>query len=519
MDSDIQNADRFLSAVQPSLDNKRNNMPDGMQDKLEYFPINLRVGGRAIAVCGATEDSLAKVRLLLKTAAQITVYHDGSDEDAAYHTFLGLAAEQKIELVLGEPSDKNLAQAVMGYIGYEQAERRQALRARFVAAGTAVCLIDDKAASDFITPAIIDRAPITIAIGSEGLAPVMVRRLKSQIEKILPVSVGPLARLAGGLREAASSLPKGAVRRRFWTEIFEKIGPKILSKYSAEQQPQALRTQADKLINDLHAAPAGTPFVTFVSAGPGHAGMLTRDGEAALHQADIVLHDRLVSPSVLELCRREARFIDVGKKGFGPAITQSDINQHLIEAAKTGQNVVRLKGGDAGLFGRLDEETGALHAHNIGFVILPGVTSAAAMAAQMGISLSQRGRNRRVSFCTGYQLGGYADQDWRQLAEKGAVTAIYMGRKAASFVQGRLLMFGAAEDMPVTIASSVGCPQARWTPTNLANMTQTLSQHDKEAPLLILLGLHPHESVVMQTCDDDASSEFLSRATLSAGAR
>ena len=162
MDSDIQNADRFLSAVQPSLDNKRynvpNNMPDGMQDKLEYFPINLRVGGRAIAVCGATEDSLAKVRLLLKTAAQITVYHDGSDEDAAYHTFLGLAAEQKIELVLGEPSDKNLAQAVMGYIGYEQAERRQALRARFVAACTAVCLIDDKAASDFITPAIIDRA-------------------------------------------------------------------------------------------------------------------------------------------------------------------------------------------------------------------------------------------------------------------------------------------------------------------------------------------------------------------------
>ena len=113
MDSDIQNADRFLSAVQPSLDNKRNNMPDGMQDKLEYFPINLRVGGRAIAVCGATEDSLAKVRLLLKTAAQITVYHDGSDEDAAYHTFLGLADEQKIELVLGEPSDKNLAQAVM----------------------------------------------------------------------------------------------------------------------------------------------------------------------------------------------------------------------------------------------------------------------------------------------------------------------------------------------------------------------------------------------------------------------
>ena len=141
------------------------------------------------------------------------------------------------------------------------------------------------------------------------------------------------------------------------------------------------------------------------------------------------------------------------------------------------------------------------------------------MAAQMGISLGQRGRNRRVSFCTGYQLGGYAEQDWRQLAEKGAVTAIYMGRKAASFVQGRLLMFGAAEDMPVTIASSVGCPQARWTATNLANMTQSISQHDESAPVLILLGLHPHESAAIQNCEYEASSEFLTQATLSAGAR
>lgn len=490
-----------------------------MHDKLEYFPVHLRVAGRAILVCGATEDSLAKVRLLLKTAAQITVYYDAANTDAAYQTFLGLAAEQKIKLVQGEPSDQSLAQAVMGYIGYEQAERRQALRACFVAAGTPVCLIDDKAASDFITPAIIDRAPITIAIGSEGLAPIMVRRLKSRIEKIVPLSVGPLTRLAGGLREVASNLPKGAVRRRFWTEIFENIGPNILSRYPAEDQPHALRTQADKLINEVQTAPASLPFVTFVSAGPGHAGMLTRDGEAALHQADIIFHDRLVSPSVLELCRREARFIDVGKKGFGPAVRQSDIHQHLIEAARTGHHVVRLKGGDAGLFGRLDEEIAALHAHNIGFAILPGVTSAAAMAAQIGVSLSQRGRNRRVSFCTGYQLDGYADQDWRQLAEKGAVTAIYMGRKAASFVQGRLLIFGAAKDMPVTIASSIGYRHAKWTPTNLANMTQTLSQHDKEAPLLILLGLHPHQSAVMQTCEDDASSEFLSKPTLSAGAR
>jgi len=163
--------------------------------------------------------------------------------------------------------------------------------------------------------------------------------------------------------------------------------------------------------------------------------------------------------------------------------------------------VVRLKGGDAGLFGRLDEEIAALQERGIGFAVVPGVTTASAMAARMGVSLSQRGRNRRVSFCTGYQLGGYAEQDWRQLAEKGAVTAIYMGRKAAGFIQARLLMFGADENMPVTLASAIGWENARLSATRLSGLCHALEEYSDGAPLLILLGLHPHECAQIPLCD------------------
>ncbi len=467
------------------------------ENKLAYFPLYLGVAGQPVIICGASKDSLAKIRLLLKTSAKITVYD--TEFGAEY---LRLATIKAIRLETNEPASDAIKAAVFGYIGYEDIQMRRRIRAQFVAAGTPVCLIDDKDNSDFITPAIIDRAPVTIAIGSEGFAPVLVRHLKARIEAIVPLSAGRLARLAGGLRGLATSLSQGAARRQFWTEIFDRIGPDILQNMPPEKQGNALYQAAKDHIEMVQDTNISCPdFVTFVSAGPGDAGMITRDGQVVLHDADIILHDRLVHPSVLELCRREAEFIDVGKRGFGASMPQSSIHDQLITAARTGKKVVRLKGEDAGLFGRLDEEIAALQERGIGFAVVPGVTTASAMAARMGVSLSQRGRNRRVSFCTGYQLGGYAEQDWRQLAEKGAVTAIYMGRKAAGFIQARLLMFGADENMPVTLASAIGWENARLSATRLGGLCHALEEYSDGAPLLILLGLHPHECAQIPLCD------------------
>ncbi len=289
--------------------------------------------------------------------------------------------------------------------------------------------------------------------------------------------------------------------------MIEQEAPEILRRFNGANQLEKLQDRAKNLISRLqdqskdNMISAAIQPVFFVSAGAGDAGMLTCDGAAVLHDADVVLHDRLVSQSVLDLCRREAIFINVGKTGFGSAMQQDKINQILVEQAKGGQKIVRLKGGDAGLFGRLDEEIAALDQHDIHFRIIAGVTTASAMAAEMGVSLTQRARNRQVSFITGYQLGGFAEHDWRQLACPDMVTAIYMGRRACAYVQGRLMMFGADPQMPVTIAQNVGTKKALYCASTLGRLSVDLGRFEQDGPVLILFNLKPHKSFEQRQID------------------
>ena len=214
----------------------------------------------------------------------------------------------------------------------------------------------------------------------------------------------------------------------------------------------------------------------------------------ALDDADVVLHDRLVPAPILELCRREAILIETGKQGFGPGWSQADINSLLIEKAGEGQKVVRLKSGDAGLFGRLDEEIAALDTAGLYYEVVPGVTAAAAAAAAMGVSLTRRGRNSTLTMVTGYDVKGYAEHDWKNLTRNGAVTAIYMGIRALPFIQGRLLMHGATGDMPVTLAGQVGHPGEQIIATSLGRMIEDARAENLRGPVIIMLGLHPHQA-------------------------
>ncbi len=461
--------------------------------RLSYFPLQLHVAGKPVIVCGSTADSLAKVRLLLKSRAVLQVFDDSFSPE-----FLRLAAEGQVTLKTGLPGAGDISAAVFGYIGYADKRRRDQALALFQRGAKLVCVIDDKERSDFITPAIIDRAPLTVAIGSEGQGPVLVRRIKAMIERLLPSEAGRLLQLAGAERTLAARLPKGRVRRRFWTQMFDQLGPAILRGTPTHKQPAAFAAAAQKLVRDLleQTHSASLP-VCFVSAGPGDAGHLTRAAEAALHDADVIIHDRLVAPSVLELCRREANFINVGKTGFGASFKQEAINDLLVAEAKKGRQVVRLKGGDACLFGRLDEEIQALDEAQLPFRIIPGVTAASALAAEMGVSLSQRGRNRQVSFITGYQLGGYAEHEWRHLASGNVVTAIYMGRRAAAYLQGRLLMFGGDRQMPVTLAADVASPACTVIPSDLGRFADDLESLRAGGPVVIILGLHPHKAAAL----------------------
>ncbi|MBI6628902.1 uroporphyrinogen-III C-methyltransferase [Pontibaca salina] len=247
--------------------------------------------------------------------------------------------------------------------------------------------------------------------------------------------------------------------------------------------------------------PNTTPFETveFVGAGPGDPDLLTVGALRALQGAGIILHDRLIPQAILALAGPDAQLIDVGKAGFGPSTPQERINDLIVHHATQGARVVRLKAGDTTLFARLDEEVAACDAANIPWRILPGITSAAAAAAALGQSQTSRGRNSSVRYLTGHDVKGFADHDWAALARPGSVAAIYMGKSAARFVQGRLLMHGADPATPVSVIENASRPDQRVLAVTLATLPAILAAADLDGPALIWLGLPPRAAALSHT--------------------
>jgi uroporphyrin-III C-methyltransferase len=240
-------------------------------------------------------------------------------------------------------------------------------------------------------------------------------------------------------------------------------------------------------MTDMPAFAAAPVAVTFVGAGPGAAAHLTLAAFRALQDCDVVIHDRLVGAEILALVPAHVTRIDVGKEGFGPSTPQATINAVLVAQAITGARVVRLKGGDCGIFGRLDDEIEALEAAGISFRILPGLTAAAVAAATIGQSLTRRGRNAALRIVTGHDMEGFAEQDWRGIARPGEVVAIYMGKRSARFIQGRLMMHGADAATPVTLIENVSRPDERIVSATLATLPDAVAALD--GPAVILYGL------------------------------
>lgn len=238
----------------------------------------------------------------------------------------------------------------------------------------------------------------------------------------------------------------------------------------------------------------GTGNVDFVGAGPGDPELLTLKALKAFARADVVLHDRLISTEVLELAGKSAVLVDVGKAGFGPSWKQEDIDALLVDHALKGQRVVRLKSGDPTVFGRLDEEIEAVEAAGITWQIVPGITAASAAVAGIGQSLTRRGRNSSVLILTGHDMKGFADHDWTALARAGSVAAIYMGKKSARFIQGRLIMHGADRDTPVTLVENASRPDQRILATNLDQLPNDLAAAEMDGPALTFYGLAPRQA-------------------------
>ncbi len=448
---------------------------------MKHFPIYVSVAAQRIVLSGGGDAALAKLRLLMKTEAHLHVFAPKFAPEIQAWSDKGLLTLTSRPLAHGDISG-----AVLFYAADENAieDARTAAIAR--AEGAMVNVVDNLEESQFITPAIVDRDPVTIAIGTEGAAPVLARALKADLEARLSPRLGLLARIGKKFRKAADALPMGRQRRDFWADYYFTSGPR-----AATTGEPAIQDALDELLHTHLNTEKRAGHVAFVGAGPGDPELLTLKARKALDEADVVIYDRLISPEILELARREATMLDVGKEAYGPSTPQETINNLIVEHARTGAQVVRLKSGDATVFGRLDEEIDACDDAAVTWHVVPGITAASAAVASIGQSLTKRGRNTTVRFMTGHDMQGFADQDWRTLAQPGQVAAIYMGKKAARFIQGRLIMHGADPSTPVTVIENASRQNQRVISTTLSSLPADLAEANATGPALTFYGLSP----------------------------
>ncbi|MDB4558903.1 siroheme synthase CysG [Amylibacter sp.] len=453
---------------------------------MKHFPIFVNLVGQRVLVAGVGETAVAKLRLILKTEADVHVF--GSDPASA---IVAWADAGQITLHAGDlrAGDAYGARLVYAAQDDEVLDARVAEIGR--AAGALVNIVDNLADSMFITPAIVDRDPVTVAIGTEGAAPVLARHIKRQVEEALPPSLGLLARIGHSFRGAVDVLPMGRKRRDFWSKFYFERGPLALARGGEA----AVQAELDALLAASIAAKRSAGRVDLVGAGPGDPELLTLKARKLLHEADVVIHDQLVTGEILELARREAIVVETGKRGFGESWKQDDINDLMVSHAAQGHHVVRLKSGDPAMFARMDEEMDALDAAGVDWAIVPGITAASAAAANTRVSLTRRGRNSALKFLTAHDVDGFADQEWRDLAKPSAVAAIYMGKKAAAFLRGRLLMFGATGDVPVTVVENASRADQRILQATLMTLPEVLAASDVTGPAVLLLGLAPRAAV------------------------
>jgi uroporphyrin-III C-methyltransferase/precorrin-2 dehydrogenase/sirohydrochlorin ferrochelatase len=446
---------------------------------VDYLPLFLRLSGERVVVVGAGAIAARKVALLRRAGAAVHV--------VALHAGAEIAAQAErgeLTLTLAPFRGPHLRGARLVIAATDDrhvnAEVARAARRRRIA----VNVVDDAALSDAIVPAIVDRSPLLVAIGSGGQAPALASEVRSRLEAWLEPSLGRLAALLGRFKQRLRArFADAGARRRFVNELARGPVAHALSN-GHELAAEALLRAA--LREATPAAARGR--VLLVGAGPGDPGLLTLRALRALHDADVVLYDRLVSPEVLALGRRDAEYVAVGKRHGEADATQARILELMRAHARAGRTVVRLKGGDPLLFARAEEELAALRADGIAFEIVPGISAAFAAAAYAGIPLTARDGADGVQLVTAAHCAGRAAPDWSALARSGQTLVFYMGIATLPAIAAGLQAHGRAPDTPVALVERASLPDQRVLIATLATVAAAARAHAIAAPALAIVG-------------------------------
>ena len=422
---------------------------------MRYFPIFMDLQGQHALVLGCGEAAERKAEALSRCGAKVT--------QAA--TFTPALLDGCAIAIGAEADDRDL----------------QALVAEASQRGIPVNVVDRPALCSFITPAVVDRAPIMVAVSSGGTAPVLARLIRARIEALVPPALGRLAAIADEFKtEIRRALPDTALRRR----VLERaLGGRVADLVAMGDEDGARHEMARQIADG--APPSG--IVYLVGAGPGAADLLTVRAHRLLGEADVIVHDRLVGQDVLDMARRDAERIYVGKARANHCLPQEGINDPLVRLAREGRKVVRLKGGDPFIFGRGGEEAEALAAAGVAFEVVPGVTAALACAAQAGIPLTHRDATRTVTFATGHTKDGRLELDFAQLA-RGGTLAVYMGIVTLPLLRDGLLAAGLDPATPAALIERGGTRAQRLLKGTLDTLVRDASGWSTGGPTLVMIG-------------------------------
>jgi len=445
---------------------------------MDYLPLFHKLQGGRVLVVGGGEIALRKARLLADAGAALRVVAPEVDGQLA-----ALAREGGGEVLVRGYQASDLDGCRLVIAATDDSALNAQVSAEAQARSLPVNVVDAPALCTVIFPAIVDRSPLVVAVSSGGDAPVLARLIRAKLEAWIPSAYGELAGLAARFRERVKALyPDVNQRRGFWETVFQ--GP------IAERQLAGQGAEAERL---LQAMVDGAPVqqggeVYLVGAGPGDPDLLTFRALRLMQQADVVLYDRLVAPAIIEMCRRDAERIYVGKRRADHAVPQDKINRLLVDLARQGKRVLRLKGGDPFIFGRGGEEIEELADEGIPFQVVPGITAASGCSAYGGIPLTHRDYAQSVRFVTGHLKDGTSNLPWNDLVAPAQTLVFYMGLVGLPTICAELIRHGRAASTPAALVQQGTTRNQRVFTGTLADLPALVARHEVHAPTLVIVG-------------------------------
>ncbi|MEO1014701.1 MAG: siroheme synthase CysG [Pseudomonadota bacterium] len=443
------------------------------------FPAFHRLNGARVVIAGGGELAARKARL---------VFGEGVDLRIIWPCFeAGLWNEwsARAQMIDRAPGADDFDGASLAFIAVEDEVEARRLGGLARAAGVPTNVVDIPDASDFFTPSIIDRGDVVVAVSTAGAAPVLGRRIRAQVEALLPTRIGALAAFARSFRAAVAAKIAPPARRAFWERVFDGgVAEAFLAGDEAGAREKMLAAVNTTSSDDL---PRGV--VHIVGAGPGDPELLTLRALRLIQNADVILYDRLVGGGVLDLARRDAERIFVGKAKADHAVQQEDIEAMMIALARDGKTVVRLKGGDPFVFGRGGEELDAMRAAGVEAYVTPGVTAAIGCGARAGLPLTHRDHSQAVTFVTGHAKGDAdPDLDWASLARLNQTLVVYMGVEKAGVIAGRLISNGLDPLTPAAVIEKGTLPDEKILVGTIQSMPDLIAEEDVKGPALLVVG-------------------------------